>query len=110
MLWQFFRHELLRDWYVELKKLLFMENSGLDAHWRAMLGAFEMALRLLHPVMTLLHRRAVAAPGRRLSMSHYDRACALSAHHQSATDLASGSGRFSFSRRLSAPRGTSVRI
>jgi valyl-tRNA synthetase len=53
VLWQFFWHEFC-DWYVELKKLRFRENSGLDAHWRNALGAFEMALRLLHPVMPFL--------------------------------------------------------
>src|SRR5262249_19226219 len=53
VLWQFFLHEFC-DWYVELKKPRFRENSGLDAHWRNALGAFEMALRLLHPVMPFL--------------------------------------------------------
>jgi valyl-tRNA synthetase len=53
VLWQFFWHEFC-DWYVELKKLRFRVNSGLDAHWRNALGAFEMALRLLHPVTPFL--------------------------------------------------------
>ena len=53
VLWHFFWHEFC-DWYVELKKLRFRENSGLDAHWRNALGAFEMALRLLHPVAPFL--------------------------------------------------------
>jgi valyl-tRNA synthetase len=53
VLWHFFWHEFC-DWYVELKKLRFRENSGLNAHWRNALGAFEMALRLLHPVMPFL--------------------------------------------------------
>src|SRR5260370_31580201 len=53
VLWHFLWHEFC-DWYVELKKLRFKANSGLDAHWRNALGAFEMALRLLHPVMPFL--------------------------------------------------------
>ena len=53
MLWQFFWHEFC-DWYLELKKLRFQENSGLDADWRNMLAAFETALRLLHPAMPFL--------------------------------------------------------
>jgi valyl-tRNA synthetase len=53
VLWQFFWHEFC-DWYVELKKLRFEENSGLNAHWRNTLAAFETALRLLHPVMPFL--------------------------------------------------------
>jgi valyl-tRNA synthetase len=53
VLWQFFWHEFC-DWYVELKKLRFQENSGLNAHWRNTLAAFEGALRLLHPVMPFL--------------------------------------------------------
>ncbi|HUP05198.1 MAG TPA: valine--tRNA ligase, partial [Bryobacteraceae bacterium] len=52
-LWHFFWHEFC-DWYVELKKLRFRENSGLDAGWRNMLAAFETALRLLHPAMPFL--------------------------------------------------------
>ena len=52
-LWHFFWHEFC-DWYLELKKLRFDENSGLNAHWRNLLTVFEMALRLLHPVMPFL--------------------------------------------------------
>ncbi len=51
--WQFFWHEFC-DWYVELKKLRFTENSGLNSDWRNLLAAFEAALRLLHPVMPFL--------------------------------------------------------
>jgi valyl-tRNA synthetase len=51
--WQFFWHEFC-DWYVELKKLHFRENSGLTAEWRNILSVFEAALRLLHPVMPFL--------------------------------------------------------
>jgi valyl-tRNA synthetase len=53
LLWQFFWHEFC-DWYLEIKKLRFRENSGLDAHWRNLLTVFETALRLLHPVMPFL--------------------------------------------------------
>ena len=53
IVWHFFWHEFC-DWYVELKKLRFEENSGLNAHWRNTLAAFEMALRLLHPIMPFL--------------------------------------------------------
>src|SRR5882762_2653998 len=53
VLWHFFWHEFC-DWYVELKKLRFQESSGLNAHWRNTLAAFETALRLLHPVMPFL--------------------------------------------------------
>ncbi len=52
-LWHFFWNEFC-DWYVEIKKLRFRENSGLDAHWRNILTVFESALRLLHPVMPFL--------------------------------------------------------
>ena len=53
VLWQFFWHEFC-DWYVELKKLKFQDNSGLNADWRNILAAFETALRLLHPAMPFL--------------------------------------------------------
>jgi valyl-tRNA synthetase len=53
VLWQFFWHEFC-DWYLELKKLDFRENSGLTPGWRNALAAFETALRLLHPAMPFL--------------------------------------------------------
>jgi valyl-tRNA synthetase len=53
LLWHFFWHEFC-DWYVELKKLRFAENSGLNADWKNLLAAFETALRLLHPAMPFL--------------------------------------------------------
>ena len=53
VVWQFFWHEFC-DWYVELKKPRFQENTGLNAHWRNALAAFETALRLLHPIMPFL--------------------------------------------------------
>jgi valyl-tRNA synthetase len=52
-LWAFFWHEFC-DWYLEMKKLRFQENSGLNAGWRNILAAFETALRLLHPAMPFL--------------------------------------------------------
>jgi len=53
VLWHFFWHEFC-DWYIELKKQRFQENSGLNAGWRNTLAAFETALRLLHPAMPFL--------------------------------------------------------
>jgi valyl-tRNA synthetase len=53
VLWHFFWHEFC-DWYLELKKLRFAENTGLNADWRNALAAFEAALRLLHPAMPFL--------------------------------------------------------
>ena len=53
VLWHFFWHEFC-DWYIELKKLRFQENSGLTPGWRNTLAAFETALRLLHPAMPFL--------------------------------------------------------
>jgi valyl-tRNA synthetase len=53
VLWHFFWHEFC-DWYLELKKAHFRENSGLTAGWRNTLAAFETALRLLHPAMPFL--------------------------------------------------------
>jgi len=52
-LWDFVWHEFC-DWYLEVKKLRFHENSGVDAHWQATLTVYEAALRLLHPLMPFL--------------------------------------------------------
>jgi len=68
LLWHFFWHEFC-DWYLELKKPSFQENSGLTSGWRNLLAAFEMALRLLHPAMPFLTeelwQRLKSANGRR---------------------------------------------
>ncbi len=66
--WAFFWHEFC-DWYLELKKLRLAEGSGLTADWRNLLGVFEAALRLLHPVMPFIteelwQRLAANATGR----------------------------------------------
>ncbi len=52
-LWDFFWHDFC-DWYLEVKKLRFHENSGLDDHWRATLAVYEATLRLLHPIMPFI--------------------------------------------------------
>jgi valyl-tRNA synthetase len=53
LLWHFFWDEFC-DWYIELKKLRLVENSGMNADWCNLLAAFETALRLLHPAMPFL--------------------------------------------------------
>jgi valyl-tRNA synthetase len=52
-IWHFFWDDFC-DWYLEIKKLRFAENSGLNDDWRALLSTFEEALRLLHPIMPFL--------------------------------------------------------
>jgi valyl-tRNA synthetase len=52
-LWDFVWREFC-DWYLEVKKLRFVENSGLDSHWQAALSVYEAALRLLHPLMPFI--------------------------------------------------------
>jgi valyl-tRNA synthetase len=52
-LWSFVWHEFC-DWYLELKKLRFQDNTGLNAHWRNLLTVYETMLRLLHPFMPFI--------------------------------------------------------
>ena len=52
-LWDFVWHDFC-DWYLEVKKLRFRENSGQDEHWTEALTVYESILRLLHPVMPFL--------------------------------------------------------
>jgi valyl-tRNA synthetase len=71
--WQFVWSEFC-DWYIELKKLKFEDNSGRNADWSNLLAVFEGALRLLHPVMPFLteelwQRLTVNTPGRPESIS-----------------------------------------
>ncbi len=73
LLYQFFWGEFC-DWYVELKKLSFRENSGLTPEWKNMLAAMERALRLLHPVMPFIteelwQRLTAGATGRPKSIA-----------------------------------------
>ncbi len=49
-LWDFIWHDFC-DWYLEVKKLRFQDDSGIDSHWQATLTVYERALRLLHPFM-----------------------------------------------------------
>ncbi len=52
-LWDFVWHDFC-DWYLEIKKRRFRENSGVDEHWKAALTTYETMLRLLHPMMPFL--------------------------------------------------------
>jgi valyl-tRNA synthetase len=52
-LWHFWWHEFC-DWYLELKKLRLADGSGVNAHWRNLITAYETGLRLLHPVMPFI--------------------------------------------------------
>ncbi|HEX4231652.1 MAG TPA: valine--tRNA ligase [Bryobacteraceae bacterium] len=52
-LWNFVWHEFC-DWYLEVKKLRFREDSGQDTHWTAALTIYESMLRLLHPFMPFI--------------------------------------------------------
>jgi valyl-tRNA synthetase len=79
-LWHFFWHEFC-DWYLEIKKLRLEPASGLDAHWRNLLTAFEAALRLLHPFMPFLTEElwqrlaeTTADRPRSIAVSHYPQA------------------------------------
>ena len=83
--WQFFWSEFC-DWYIELKKLKFEDNSGRNDDWSNLLAVFEASLRLLHPVMPFLteelwQRITVNTPGRPESIS-------LAAFPQYRPDLA----------------------
>jgi valyl-tRNA synthetase len=53
LLYHFFWDDFC-DWYIELKKPTFEENSGLTPEWKNMLAALERALRLLHPLMPFI--------------------------------------------------------
>jgi valyl-tRNA synthetase len=53
IVWHFIYDDFC-DWYIELKKLRFVDGSGLNDDWRNLLAVFESALRLLHPVMPFL--------------------------------------------------------
>jgi valyl-tRNA synthetase len=76
ILWQFFWHEFC-DWYLELKKLKLEESSGLNSQWRNLLTVYEMALRLLHPVMPFVTEEL----WQRLAKNSQDRPASISITH-----------------------------
>ncbi len=72
-LYHFFWHEFC-DWYIELKKLSFVDGSGLTNGWKNMLAATDRSLRLLHPVMPFItedlwQRLTEHTPGRPRSIA-----------------------------------------
>ena len=76
-LWHFFWSEFC-DWYLELKKLKLRDGMGLNSDWRNLLTVYEMALRLLHPLMPFLTEELWQrlAPGREdrpvsIAVAHY---------------------------------------
>ena len=72
-LYQFFWKEFC-DWYIELKKIDFTDDSGLTNEWKNMLAATERALRLLHPLAPFIteelwQRLTVNTAGRTKSLA-----------------------------------------
>jgi len=53
LLWDFTWREFC-DWYLEVKKLRFEADTGVNDHWQATLTVYEATLRLMHPVMPFL--------------------------------------------------------
>src|SRR5205814_5411620 len=78
-LYHFFWHDLC-DWYLEIKKLRLVENSGMTNDWANLLSVFAESLRLLHPIMPFLteelwHRLvAQASACESISLQPYPRA------------------------------------
>ncbi|MGH9783915.1 MAG: class I tRNA ligase family protein, partial [Terriglobia bacterium] len=53
LIYHFFWHEFC-DWYLELKKLSFDAEEGKQAAFENLCRAFDIALRLLHPMMPFI--------------------------------------------------------
>ncbi|MBV9295580.1 MAG: valine--tRNA ligase, partial [Acidobacteriaceae bacterium] len=83
------------DWYLEVKKLRFRENSGYDDHWTEALTVYESVLRLLHPLMPFvteeLWQRLTAASTIKhtasISLAQYPQPATDSAHETFAHDF-----------------------
>jgi valyl-tRNA synthetase len=83
-LWHFFWDDFC-DWYLELKKLHFDDNS---AH---LIDIYETALRLLHPLMPFLTEelwQRLERPGKSIALAAYPRFDAASADANAAHDMA----------------------
>jgi valyl-tRNA synthetase len=83
-LWHFFWDDFC-DWYLELKKLHFDDNS---AH---LIDTYETALRLLHPLMPFLTEelwQRLERPGKSIALAAYPRFDAASADANAEHDMA----------------------
>jgi valyl-tRNA synthetase len=83
-LWHFFWDDFC-DWYLELKKLHFDDNS---AH---LIDIYETALRLLHPLMPFLTEelwQRLERPGKSIALAAYPRFDAASVDANAAHDMA----------------------
>ncbi len=91
-LWDFTWHEFC-DWYLEVKKHRFTENSGIDRHWKSVLTVYEAMLRLLHPFLPFvteelwqrLKQEAAESADQPISVSlaHYPKPAAVGADDRS---------------------------
>jgi valyl-tRNA synthetase len=74
-LWQFFWHDFC-DWYLEIKKLRLVPNSGLTNDWRNLLSVFGAYLRLQHPIMPFITEELWHRFGqtRSIALAQYPRA------------------------------------
>ena len=52
-MWHFFWDDFC-DWYIELIKLQFNDETNRASVWTNLLSTYEKALRLLHPAMPFL--------------------------------------------------------
>jgi valyl-tRNA synthetase len=83
-LWHFFWDDFC-DWYLELKKLHFDDNS---AH---LIDTYETALRLLHPLMPFLTEelwQRLERPGKSIALAAYPRFDAASVDANAEHDMA----------------------
>ncbi len=93
-IWHFVWHEFC-DWYLEVKKLRFREDSGVDEHWTAALTVYETALRLMHPFMPFVTEELWQRLVQTVDLGPHQKSISLEPYPNALADGASDEAAFS---------------
>ncbi len=98
-IWHFVWHEFC-DWYLEVKKLRFLENSGVDEHWTAALTVYETALRLMHPFMPFVTEELWQRLTQTVDLGPHEKSISLELYPNALADGAADPAAFSLLQEI----------
>ena len=98
-IWHFVWHEFC-DWYLEVKKLRFREDSGADEHWTAALTVYETTLRLMHPFMPFVTEELWQRLAQTVDLGAHEKSISLEPYPTVLADAASEATPFSLLQQI----------